>query len=624
MKNPVLLLIIGVFFVLTGGRFPIASALLSILYWRLRTGESVLPAVLLILVLAVPRWSASMPEVSSGTVREIGSGYVIVQNGEYRFLLYTEEELPLDSEIRFDPHFTPVTSPSGFFRFRFDQWCQSSGIFYSSEAGKITIEKDHFSIRRMIQDRIRQADEPVRELLSANLLNIRTAEGNSLYEGGFSFSGIFLLLDSVLKYILERKNRKTVMTLISFLFGIVFRFPALVLLYFISSVLSFSSFSRVQKTCFSLLLVMMIRPGCLYTVSFLFPAVLKLSSLYKDKALTFTSVMMIQSIFYCEMKPLQFFLYGAMKMISGILWLLSLIQLILIRCTFLSGITPLYALLRLTDSVSLPGSAMGIGLIFFLGSASLFRKDHRKTAVLLLVFQLTGLFHPFAEVTFINVGQGDSILIRMPLNTSNILIDTGKPTQEDVLRTFLKAKGIHRIQTLIITHTDDDHSGNQEMIINEYHPETVITGHSEEPLASDPVIYDLNQIHDEDENRSSVIQYFSLNGITYLLMADADEQTERSIIREFPSLQCDILKLSHHGSKSGSSDAFLDTVKPGLGIISSGSYSLYHHPSPEVLQRLLKRHIPWLDTKEEGDISVICFPGFSLLLTSEGKISVLR
>ncbi|MBR2810870.1 MAG: competence protein ComEC, partial [Solobacterium sp.] len=84
-----------------------------------------------------------------------------------------------------------------------------------------------------------------------------------------------------------------------------------------------------------------------------------------------------------------------------------------------------------------------------------------------------------------------------------------------------------------------------------------------------------------------------------------------------------ILKASHHGSKTGSCERFLNVMKPVLTIISCGAYSIYHHPSPETLQRLRERHIPWLTTREEGNISVLWLPGFNLLITASGKLAII-
>ena len=243
--------------------------------------------------------------------------------------------------------------------------------------------------------------------------------------------------------------------------------------------------------------------------------------------------------------------------------------------------------------------------------------------ILLVIFQVTGLFHPCMELSIINVGQGDSILIRAPFNSDNILIDTGKPSAYNSLNTFLKSKSIHTLNTMIITHSDNDHSGNQENVEKDYIVKQVITTHQKDIKSSVFDLFDINTITSDDENESSIVNIINLNGNQVCLMGDATEETERDIINNNPNLSCDILKLGHHGSKTSSSDKFLDTVKPKLALISSGSYSLYHHPSPEVIQKLLKRHISFLDTKESGDITILCFYHFNIFITSRFEIGLL-
>ena len=240
-----------------------------------------------------------------------------------------------------------------------------------------------------------------------------------------------------------------------------------------------------------------------------------------------------------------------------------------------------------------------------------------------LLFQLFGLFHPLAEITFINVGQGDAILVRAPFRTADILVDTGKPSQWNALNGFLEGKGIRRLNTMVITHADKDHSGNMDTVKKEYRPKQVITEHQPEIHAGMYTFYDLNEIRNEDENESSIVLFFRMNGKKILLMGDSTVHTEDTLVRSGIDLQADFLKLSHHGSHTGSGDLFLDTVQPKLAIVSSGAYEIYHHPSPETIERLNKRHIPYLDTKEEGDISVFCLPGCCLLLTSRLHFELL-
>lgn len=221
------------------------------------------------------------------------------------------------------------------------------------------------------------------------------------------------------------------------------------------------------------------------------------------------------------------------------------------------------------------------------------------------------------------LGQGDSILIRAPFNQDNILIDTGKPSAYTSLTNLLDAKGIHTIHTFIITHADDDHSGNKETILEDYDVKQCITSHQDLIQSNKFQLIDLNEIESDDENESSIVNVFNLNGKQVCLMADATTGSEKDILDHYQSLKCDILKLGHHGSKTSSSDKFLDQVQPKLALISAGSYSIYHHPSEETIQKLLKRHIPYFNTKEEGDITILCFSHFNLFITSSFHIGLL-
>ena len=283
--------------------------------------------------------------------------------------------------------------------------------------------------------------------------------------------------------------------------------------------------------------------------------------------------------------------------------------------------------ITLLDRFFLPGSIIGLGTLFYLAILlSLHSRKHliHYAVILLFVFQLGGFFHPFGEITFINVGQGDSIFIKMPLSHEGMLIDTGKPGQYRTVTAYLKAKGIWKLDTMAITHGDNDHSGSMEQLNQAYHVRQLIQVHQKKITYGLYDFYDLNEITDEDENRSSLVLYTKINGMRILFMADADEVTEKEIARKYGNLRCDVLKLSHHGSKTGSCDRFLDTVRPGLGIISSGPYRIYHHPSPETIQRLLKRHIPYLDTKKEGDITILTLPHMNLCISAAGSLGIIN
>ncbi|MCR4561709.1 MAG: DNA internalization-related competence protein ComEC/Rec2 [Bacilli bacterium] len=213
-----------------------------------------------------------------------------------------------------------------------------------------------------------------------------------------------------------------------------------------------------------------------------------------------------------------------------------------------------------------------------------------------------------AEVTFINVGQGDAILIRDHL--SSVLIDTGGVASFDVAEEvdipFLRKKRIYKLDAIIASHGDFDHVGGVESLVKNYQVERLITKASEFPLKIGNLYFENYNIwgeSSEDENEKSLVLGLSLMGKRWLFTGDAGVSTEKKIIDEFDTLDCDILKLGHHGSKTSSSLEFLKKVTPEVAIISCGLNNKYGHPHQEVLTRLDSLKIPYRRTDEEGSIT---------------------
>ena len=101
------------------------------------------------------------------------------------------------------------------------------------------------------------------------------------------------------------------------------------------------------------------------------------------------------------------------------------------------------------------------------------------------------------------------------------------------------------------------------------------------------------------ENTDSITFLTQLGGLKFLFTGDLDQVGERRILSHY-SLQADILKVGHHGSKTSTSIDFLKAVKPKLAWISAGRNNRYNHPNPETLKRLHQQKIPWLITKDQG------------------------
>lgn len=215
------------------------------------------------------------------------------------------------------------------------------------------------------------------------------------------------------------------------------------------------------------------------------------------------------------------------------------------------------------------------------------------------------------EVCFINVGQGDSILIRD--RNKSILIDTGGNLSfdmaSDVLIPFLRRKRIYKLDALILTHGDFDHDGAKESLLSKLNVGSVLDNKEDFPYSVGSIrLENLNTYNLEGENESSLALYSEFLNKKWLFMGDTPKEVELNIIRDNPNLSCDILKVGHHGSKTSSCEAFLDQIKPTEAIISCGEKNKYGHPNKEVIDRLNSRKIKIRRTDKEGSI---CYFGFA-------------
>ncbi|MED1863181.1 DNA internalization-related competence protein ComEC/Rec2 [Fictibacillus nanhaiensis] len=257
--------------------------------------------------------------------------------------------------------------------------------------------------------------------------------------------------------------------------------------------------------------------------------------------------------------------------------------------------------------------------------------------------------NPKATISFINVGQGDSILIELPYRKAVYLIDTGGSVsfdQEDwekreeeydvtkqVVYPFLKAKGIQRLDGLIITHGDLDHAGGGEFLLENFKVNHVFLPHKQIGNNMEALIQTAaarNKIKvvklakgmqwesahslflvlhpgskESTSNNSSIVLWIKVYDRTFLLTGDIEVEAEKAIIKSFPRIKSDVLKVGHHGSMTSSTESFLDSVSPRYGIISAGENNIYGHPALEVLKRFKERGIIIYRTDQHGDISFV-------------------
>lgn len=263
------------------------------------------------------------------------------------------------------------------------------------------------------------------------------------------------------------------------------------------------------------------------------------------------------------------------------------------------------------------------------------------------------------HISFLDVGQGDSIVIEMPYKREVYVIDTGgtltfgepnwkTPAKSfevgrNIVGAYLKGKGITKIDKLILTHADSDHVGGADELMEDFSVKEIhISPGSEDERAMEQVM----QLAVEQTipvlpvqkgvswstpkasfqyvapngtaykgNDSSLVLWMQTATLNFLFTGDLEKEGEQKLIQDerYTNFGKLILKAGHHGSRTSSSELFIEALQPKLAIISAGKNNRYGHPHEEVLQTFEKYDVKTFSTAEEGTI---------ILSIQDGKVQL--
>ncbi|HFR3884101.1 TPA: DNA internalization-related competence protein ComEC/Rec2 [Streptococcus suis] len=293
------------------------------------------------------------------------------------------------------------------------------------------------------------------------------------------------------------------------------------------------------------------------------------------------------------------------------------------------------------------GKPSGLVLLLLLVCLFLLYDFHRKknwllglSLVLALLFFITK--HPLEnEVTVVDIGQGDSIFLR-DMRGRTVLIDVGgrvdfaakeawqeRSSQANAERTlipYLHSRGVDRIDSLVLTHTDADHVGDVLEVAKQVKIGRIYV--SPGSLTVSDFVATLKEINvpvhvvavgdrlpifdsylevlypsgtGDGGNNDSVVLYGRLLETDFLFTGDL-EQGELDLIEAYPNLPVDVLKAGHHGSKGSSYPEFLDHIGAKIALVSAGENNRYKHPHQETLDRFDSRNIQVYRTDQQGAI----------------------
>lgn len=233
------------------------------------------------------------------------------------------------------------------------------------------------------------------------------------------------------------------------------------------------------------------------------------------------------------------------------------------------------------------------------------------------------------EIHFIDVGQGDAILIRCDEET--MLIDGGPSNQSETVYNYLRNHNVQRLECVLATHPHEDHIGGISAALNAVPVDLLLTPvlsySNSKPFDSmmkyadrQGTVVSVPQTGDTialgeakitvlhtwpeawTENDMSVVVYLQYRSFSAILTGDAESMSEYMILDAWPGLQATLLKVGHHGSQTSTTDEFVRTVRPKYAVISCGRQNEYGHPHQQVLNTLKKYEAEVYRTDLQGTI----------------------
>lgn len=233
------------------------------------------------------------------------------------------------------------------------------------------------------------------------------------------------------------------------------------------------------------------------------------------------------------------------------------------------------------------------------------------------------------KVHILDVGQGDSIYIQLPGN-NDILIDGGDNSKGPVVVGYLRNQGVDDIELLVATHPHTDHIGGLDDVLAAFMVEAVV----DNGMAADTATYRdyraavqaegcpyqkatpgqswtfgpctlkvLGPVDSyKDTNNNSVVCLLDCDEVEFLFTGDAEAEAEAGLLGK--PIAAEVLKVGHHGSRSSTSQAFLDVVRPEVAVISVGKENRYGHPHQETLDELAAAKVKVYRTELNGTVVV--------------------
>jgi len=605
---------------------------------------------------------------------------------EYQEYLNIKKSLKFGLKIRLVGEFLKPNVNTNFNLFNYKNYLLSKKIYWTFNIKKIHFLKDKISLKYKIKNYIFNKCNINKYLkliiLGKNDLdyNINDEFRNIGISHLFAVSGMHITIITTclyffLKKIINDKKIIIIMILFLFLFLFITNFAASViraaLFYIILSVKKIYNIkiSNIKLLLFLTLLLLLYNPFYVYDYGFLFSftlsgVLIKFNHLINRHNNYLVKLLITSTISFISSVPIIIMGFNQINLLSilincffvpfftFVIFPLSIITLVFpfFLNFFVIVVNIMEHIVSFFNKITLfilylkavPFYILSIYIVityFVVKNFSL--KSILIIFIILIFHSKINYFNKYPIITILDVGQGDSILIELPNNKGNILIDTGgklkykmdkwKQREVNSLATstiipYLKSRGINRINYLILTHGDEDHMGESVSLINNFKVEKIILNCGDQNNLENELIKELNKknikhyscinelivekyefkflnnVKYNNENDNSIVIYTKINAFEFLFMGDAGIKVEKEILNKYEISNIDFLKVGHHGSYTSSSKDFINTIKPKYSLISVGINNRFGHPKESVLDILNNSKI--YRTDKDGSIEI--------------------
>ena len=576
----------------------------------------------------------------------------------------------LGDKVRINGTLRAPTNNTNFNLFNYNHYLKSKKIYYIMTGNKIELIKKNsnilYKIKNFITNRINNYNnsEYLKMFILGDTKDLDKNIYNTYKENGithlFAISGMHISLLSTILLKLFKSYKITIIFLLLYLFLARFT-PSVLRATFLFIILYFNKKFNLKLKSYEVLILifcimLLFNPYYIYNVGFIFSFLISFNLMIFSKYLQ--NLKYFKSLFYTSMisfisgLPIMINNYFSINILSILLnmFFVPFVSIIIFPFSLLTFIfkflTPIYSfLIYILENISSFFSKINIFeftfssiniyiliLYLILGFISLKQFFNKKYylvilyIIILIIHTNINYFNKSIYLTFLDIGQGDSLLFK--IKDKSILIDTGGKYDYDLssntIIPYLKSMGIKKLDYLILSHGDYDHMGEAINLVNNFKVEKVIFNCGElndlekelikvlnkkkipyyscirELNIDNNKLYFLQTREYDNENDNSNVIYTEIDGYKFMFMGDAGVVKEKDILEKYNISNIDVLKVGHHGSKTSSSKEFINGIIPKYSIISVGKNNRYGHPNKEALNNLNNSKI--YRTDQDGSI----------------------